>query len=262
MTTVETLTPPIGADTYQEQLKDPRWYEKREKIFQRDGYTCFSCGSKENLRCHHLYYQGKVWEVPDSYLQTLCQACHEKLGPHHKGGVFYEKVGETVKIVFGHLTIALPNVDEWVFFYHCWTMEGWVVTPGTSWPEKHLLVNSAKIVQLLGRRSSHCLLVPYIDATGRWGLWPIKKNAEGWAYDWAHSAWAEVCKNAGVWVAREKNIGSRRAYSFRIRPHQLPKPEWAKEFFEGRIWKYPALGERQLISDESHPVYRELMGLA
>jgi 5-methylcytosine-specific restriction endonuclease McrA len=66
--------------TYKEKLRDPRWQKKRLEIFERDGWQCQSCGSKENsLQVHHLIYaQRDPWEYDDHVYQTLCETCHEE----------------------------------------------------------------------------------------------------------------------------------------------------------------------------------------
>lgn len=67
---------------------DPRWQKKRLEIMERDGWKCVACGDGSNtLHVHHVLYSGQPWETPDSFLQTLCEYCHEALGPHPKGGV-------------------------------------------------------------------------------------------------------------------------------------------------------------------------------
>ena len=71
--------------TYKEQLKDRRWQIKRNKILERDKYTCQNknCNHREDnsvfLEVHHLEYMGdyKAWEYPDDMLITLCRVCHE-----------------------------------------------------------------------------------------------------------------------------------------------------------------------------------------
>lgn len=64
---------------YFEKLKDPRWQKKRLEIFERDGWRCKECYSKEKtLHVHHLFYlKGKEpWEIPNGFLITLCEDCH------------------------------------------------------------------------------------------------------------------------------------------------------------------------------------------
>lgn len=64
---------------YLEKLKDPRWQKKRLEIFQRDNWSCKSCGNKDKpLHIHHLFYfkDKEPWEVEDGFLLTLCEECH------------------------------------------------------------------------------------------------------------------------------------------------------------------------------------------
>jgi 5-methylcytosine-specific restriction endonuclease McrA len=67
-------------NTYSQKLRDPRWQKKRLEIFNRDNWTCQSCGSdSNNLQIHHLkYHQGKnPWEYDNQFLVTYCEVCHE-----------------------------------------------------------------------------------------------------------------------------------------------------------------------------------------
>jgi DNA adenine methylase len=64
---------------YAEKLKDPRWQKMRLKIMERDCFECQRCcDSTSTLNVHHLIYgKGEPWEVPESWLLTLCESCHE-----------------------------------------------------------------------------------------------------------------------------------------------------------------------------------------
>lgn len=65
--------------TYKESLNHPLWQEKRLRIFERDKFTCQSCGNKEKqLQVHHLFYLDlpRAWDYPDDMLLTLCCDCH------------------------------------------------------------------------------------------------------------------------------------------------------------------------------------------
>jgi hypothetical protein len=49
-------------------------------IFERDEWTCQSCGTTEKtLHVHHLKYLPELepWEYEDNYLVTYCDTCHE-----------------------------------------------------------------------------------------------------------------------------------------------------------------------------------------
>ena len=65
---------------FEDQYSTEEWAAKREKIFRRDRYRCTNCESDEKLQCHHKRYPGDgnfVWQVPDDWLETLCEDCHK-----------------------------------------------------------------------------------------------------------------------------------------------------------------------------------------
>lgn len=89
------------------------WDEIREKVFERDGYTCKQCGAlgREKggdaiLYCHHE-------ERKDDYdsLLTLCEECHIKEHPwllnnpkvriRHLERVRQEKLARVIKNIIG-----------------------------------------------------------------------------------------------------------------------------------------------------------------
>src|SRR5690606_809363 len=61
----------------------------------RDGHKCTKCETDKELHVHHLAYlkDGQPWEVPNTWLITLCKAHHKEI---HKGKVIpsYNKVGD------------------------------------------------------------------------------------------------------------------------------------------------------------------------
>ena len=73
--------PKHSPQDYAEKLKDPRWQKKRLEIFERDGWQCKNCLSKENsLVVHHFFYLPKIdpWDTPNGLLLTLCENCHNR----------------------------------------------------------------------------------------------------------------------------------------------------------------------------------------
>lgn len=64
--------------TYEEQLSDIRWLNKRDVILDRDNHECQICLSTELLHVHHkTYFSGRMaWEYADEFLITLCHKCH------------------------------------------------------------------------------------------------------------------------------------------------------------------------------------------
>ena len=55
-----------------------KWYQLRSAVFERDSYTCQSCGSWDDLRCHHIDYS-MLGDEPLHHLLTLCDTCHTAL---------------------------------------------------------------------------------------------------------------------------------------------------------------------------------------
>lgn len=73
-----------------DSYKHPKWQKKRLEILNRDGWKCCACGTSDStLHVHHAFYDGDLWSVHEKWLQTLCEQCHKKLGPHPKGGVWW-----------------------------------------------------------------------------------------------------------------------------------------------------------------------------
>lgn len=66
--------------TYSDKLKDPRWQKKRLEILGRDNFSCQSClDDKSTLHVHHkVYMDGDPWDIPNEYLITLCEDCHQR----------------------------------------------------------------------------------------------------------------------------------------------------------------------------------------
>jgi len=54
-----------------------RWYMTRNKILDRDSFTCVDCGSTNRLDVHHLHYKNFGNENMEDLI-TLCRECHGK----------------------------------------------------------------------------------------------------------------------------------------------------------------------------------------
>ncbi len=66
--------------TYAEKLRDPRWQKRRLEVFNREKFTCESCGDKESTLCvhHDIYIKGlEPWEYDDVCLRCFCESCHQ-----------------------------------------------------------------------------------------------------------------------------------------------------------------------------------------
>jgi hypothetical protein len=72
-------------------------------------------GRNSTLTVHHKRYKGKPWEVADNDLQTLCERCHDAIGPHQRGGAFYEWFLEDewrLRLVFEKCPLCGCDEDE------------------------------------------------------------------------------------------------------------------------------------------------------
>lgn len=110
---------------YSDQFKDPRWQRKRLEIFERDGWSCQSCGDAEStLNVHHMRYLGNLdpWDYPNDLLITLCEECHKREGDERPGveeallGVLREKflLPEIKELAAGFQKLELLNSRELV----------------------------------------------------------------------------------------------------------------------------------------------------
>lgn len=84
--------------TYYEQLKSPRWQERRLSIMERDNFTCQECGDTESeLNVHHKVYieNRNAWDYPNPMLITLCEPCHKKI--HAQMNAINEMIGFMTK---------------------------------------------------------------------------------------------------------------------------------------------------------------------
>lgn len=50
----------------------------RQRIWARDSYTCFYCGSKENLTVDHVIPSSRGGLDDDNNLVTACRTCNAK----------------------------------------------------------------------------------------------------------------------------------------------------------------------------------------
>jgi hypothetical protein len=84
--------------SYSEKLKDPKWQQKRLKIFERDKWTCVSCDRSDlTLHVHHMFYLPGVepWDYKDEHLITYCEHCHNS--EHLIGNQIQESLIEIVR---------------------------------------------------------------------------------------------------------------------------------------------------------------------
>jgi hypothetical protein len=94
---------------YNEQMKDERWYEKRNEILRRDNNTCQSCGcTNRPMHVHHLKYLAGAlaWQHPNWLLITYCDTCHNT----------EHLIGEDNRKIFNELLCVL--IEKYPPFYH------------------------------------------------------------------------------------------------------------------------------------------------
>ena len=63
-----------------EYLKATISRKLRQKVWERDKYSCAICGSKENLTVDHIYPECRGGTLRLGNLQTLCRSCNSKKG--------------------------------------------------------------------------------------------------------------------------------------------------------------------------------------
>lgn len=98
---------------YREQLRDPRWQQRRLEIFQRDQWQCQRCGAFEReLQVHHRWYsQGRPpWESPTLALITLCCRCHEDVTMEMKPQI---QIRDALVDTYGQIRTARLSTGDW-----------------------------------------------------------------------------------------------------------------------------------------------------
>lgn len=68
-------------ESYNEQLKDKRWFAFRSFIFSVRGKVCECCGASTRLQVHHpkYVYGKKAWEYTCNDVMVVCRDCHQKI---------------------------------------------------------------------------------------------------------------------------------------------------------------------------------------
>jgi 5-methylcytosine-specific restriction endonuclease McrA len=61
----------------------------RNRVLERDGWRCQSCGSSKNLQVHHLSKRSELGDDALDNLITLCAACHLR---QHRMPAIAEKI--------------------------------------------------------------------------------------------------------------------------------------------------------------------------
>lgn len=104
----------ITKKTYGQKLLDPRWQKKKNKVLERDNYSCQLCGdTKSTLHVHHFSYSGEPWDVEEYQLITFCDACH-LLSEEYKMKHICDCVKKVIKRKFDgyYLLITMVGFDN------------------------------------------------------------------------------------------------------------------------------------------------------
>lgn len=64
-------------------VKKPIPEELRWQVFERDCFTCRTCGSRSRLRADHVIPEIKGGKATLDNLQTLCVSCNSRKGSRH-----------------------------------------------------------------------------------------------------------------------------------------------------------------------------------
>ena len=88
--------------SYQNYLASGAWRILRMSVISRDNCQCAICGTRNNLRVHHMSYDRGVMEEGEN-LVTLCEACHERV---------HNIVDETLKIANAEVAAFLSDYKE------------------------------------------------------------------------------------------------------------------------------------------------------
>jgi 5-methylcytosine-specific restriction endonuclease McrA len=68
---------------------EPEEYKALCKVvLKRDGYRCQSCGSRNNLATHHVWFRSHGGPDMGWNLVTLCTACHNGVHKDVKDGEY------------------------------------------------------------------------------------------------------------------------------------------------------------------------------
>lgn len=84
-------TVPAGEDYQKGEMKG--FYNVRQYVFHRDGYTCQCCGAHGKdvkFHAHHLETRKTGGNAPDNLI-TICDLCHAK---HHSGAIDVAKLSK------------------------------------------------------------------------------------------------------------------------------------------------------------------------
>lgn len=71
---------PPGHPRRERYKKETIPFDLRWSIWERDNFTCQSCGSRSNLAVDHILAESKGGTLDPENLQTLCKPCNSRKG--------------------------------------------------------------------------------------------------------------------------------------------------------------------------------------
>lgn len=68
----------LGFGSYQQYLASPLWQSIRQRVFEKKGRTCLSCGTNRATEVHHRQYDVATLRGETlKHLDPICGHCHE-----------------------------------------------------------------------------------------------------------------------------------------------------------------------------------------
>lgn len=101
------------SEGYLQALDSQSWRKFRDKYLEENP-RCDGCMGRATL-VHHVWYEKHnyhfPWVVSEDQVQPLCHQCHELLGDHQKGGIWYSMAyGQDVCEAGGYDARAVVNI--------------------------------------------------------------------------------------------------------------------------------------------------------
>lgn len=96
---------------FAESYNTAEWQKKKNRILERDNYTCQICGNTTGvMQVHHITYEhcnGKAYNALNKELITLCKECHS-----HDDGDHIHFFGGLYKLRVPHRDFPFPIVED------------------------------------------------------------------------------------------------------------------------------------------------------
>jgi len=96
---------------FAESYKTSEWQRKKNRILERDKYTCQICGNTTGvMQVHHITYEhcnGKAYNALDKELITLCKECHS-----HDDGDHVHFFSGSYELRVPHGDFPFPTVED------------------------------------------------------------------------------------------------------------------------------------------------------